>query len=83
VPPYSSVALTVRVSAYHAPFLLFLILPASPAAAQDGLLLSVGTNQQIPADVDASPDRSVPSSRPIALSTIHLASTGFDHSRRL
>jgi len=82
VPPYSRIALSVRVSAYHAPFLLLLIFSPFPAAAQDSQLLSVVANQQAGQQgvAQALPDGNASSSRPIAISTIYLASMGFDHS---
>jgi hypothetical protein len=83
VPPYSSSALNVRVCAYHAPFLLLLIFPPFPVAAQDSLLLSVVANQQAPGQQEvaqALPGGNASGSRPIEIPTTYLASRGFDHS---
>lgn len=83
MPRYSSVVLNVRVSTYYAPFLLLLIFPPFPVAAEDSLLLSVVASQEMPgpqwvAQLLTGLDTS--SSRAIAISKTYLASTGFDHS---
>ena len=83
MPPYSSIVLNVRVSAYHAPFLLLLIFPPFPVAAQDSLLLSVVVNQQAPGRqgvVQVLTDLDGSRSRALAIATTYVASTGFDHS---
>jgi hypothetical protein len=79
VPPYGSIALRVRVSAYHAPILLLLIFPVSAVAAHDSLLLSTGAPEPQGA-TQALPDRNASGSHPIAISRAYLASTSFDHS---
>lgn len=83
MPPYSRIALNVRVCAYHTPFLLLLVFPPFPVAAQDSLLLSVVANQQAPGQQGVAqtlPDGNASGSRSIAIPTTYLASTGFDHS---
>lgn len=83
MPPYSRVTLNVQLTAYHAPFLLLLIFPVFPVAAQDGLLISVVANQQASGQqgtTQAVLDGSVSDRRAVAISTTYLASTSFDHS---
>lgn len=84
MPPYtSSIILSVRVSAYGASFLLLLVLPSHPAAAQHNTLVPVVSNQQAATQKnggEAATDGDGYSNVPATIPEEYLPTTEFDHS---